>query len=133
MKFFTLYGKYRPLKHSFKYKIDWNKNSRSKFQTNVKNILYDFWRFDLVYEEFPVLGTRLTLDFYNYNKNIAVEVQGAQHLKYVEHFHQNRTNFLRQIKRDNKKLEFCELNSIKLIEIYPEDELSSASFAKLFV
>lgn len=133
MKFFTLYGKYKPVRNSYRYKIDWNKNSRSKFQTQVKKILYDFWNFDLVYEEFPVVGTRLSLDFFNYNKNIAVEVQGAQHLRYVEHFHRNKSNFLHQIKRDNKKLEFCELNSIKLIEIYPDDELSSANFAKFFV
>ena len=66
-----------------------------------------------------------------WNGKIAIEVQGAHHLQFVKHFHKTRANFVRQIKRDTKKLEFCEINSIKLIEIYPDDELSDEFFAKL--
>ena len=77
------------------------------------------------------MGTQLSLDFYNHNRKIAIEVQGAQHLKFVKHFHKTRANFVRQIRRDNKKLEFCEMNDIKLIEIYPDDELSEDFFANL--
>ena len=84
-----------------------------------------------MYEEFKVIGTQLSLDFYNHNKKIAIEVQGAQHLKFVKHFHKTRANFLRQIRRDDKKMDFCDLNDIQLLQIYPEDKLSEEFFAKL--
>ena len=56
------------------------------------------------------------------NKKIAIEVQGSQHTKYVEFFHGNRFQYLQQLKRDEKKLKFCEANDIALIEIYPKDK-----------
>ena len=36
-----------------------------------------------------------------------------------------------QLKRDNQKFDFCELNDIKLIEIFEKDKLSKAFFKKL--
>ena len=70
----------------------------------------------------------MSLDFYNANKRIAIEVQGAQHTKYVKHFHKNRYKFLDQLKRDQKKLDFCEINDIKLVEIYPNDTVDQSFF-----
>ena len=71
----------------------------------------------------------MTFDFYNPNKNVIVEVQGNQHLKHTPFFHgKSKSNFLSQIKRDNDKQKFCELNDIKLVEIYPEDKLSKELF-----
>lgn len=131
MKFLTAYGKEKPLRNPHKYKIDWNGKSRSKFQAEVRKYLYAHWKYDAVYEEFRVVGTQLSLDFYNHTRRIAIEVQGAQHLKFVKHFHKTRANFVRQIRRDNKKLEFCEINEIKLVEIYPDDQLSEEFFEKL--
>ena len=63
----------------------------------------------------------LSLDFYNANKKIAIEVQGDQHVKFVKHFHKTRLKYLEQLKRDQKKLDFCELNGIKLVEICLRD------------
>ena len=100
-------------------------------QKNVKKYLYGYWKYDAVYEEFKVAGTQLTLDFYNHSQKIAIEVQGAQHLQFVKHFHKTRANFLRQIRRDDKKMDFCEINNIKLLQIYPDDELSEEYFTKL--
>ena len=128
MKFYDSYGKTRNLKNPKKYLIDWDGSSRSKFQNNVKNFLKDYWLNDIVFEEFRVVGSRLSLDFYNANKKIAIEVQGAQHLKYVKHFHKNKLKYLDQLKRDQKKLDFCEINDIKLVEIYPKDKLSLTYF-----
>ena len=68
------------------------------------------------------------MDFYNANKKIAVEVQGDQHTKYVKHFHKNRLKYLDQLKRDQKKLDFCEFNDIKLVEIYSTDVISASLF-----
>ena len=128
MKFIDAYGKRRNLKNPKKYLINWEQTSRSKFQTQVKKFLYPYWKNDIVFEEFRVVGSRLTLDFYNANKKIAVEVQGAQHTKFVKFFHKNRLKYSDQLKRDQKKLDFCEANSIKLAEVYPNDVIAASLF-----
>ena len=128
MKFFDASGRRRNLKNAKKYLIDWDKQSRSKFQTYVKEFLRPYWKNDIVFEEFRVVGSRLTLDFYNANKKIAVEVQGAQHTKYVKFFHKTRLKYRDQLKRDEKKLDFCKANNIKLAEIYPQDEINASLF-----
>ena len=124
MKFKTLDGKEKTVKNIRNYVIDWDGKSRSKFQFNVKQFLKPYWKGDVVFEELKIVGTRLSLDFYNANKKVAIEVQGQQHFKYVKFFHGSRLNYLGQIKRDVKKIDFCEANSINLVEIYPNDELS---------
>lgn len=123
MQFTTLTNKKRKCRNLQKYLIDWSSDSRSKFQSEVKKFLKRYWLHNIVFEEFPIVGTRLSLDFYNANKKIAVEVQGRQHVKYVEFFHQNRSNFLSQLKRDQNKERFCEINEIKLITIYEKDTI----------
>jgi very-short-patch-repair endonuclease len=128
MKFYDSYGKLRNLKNARKYLIDWDCKSRSKFQKGVKDFLRPFWENDIVFEEFRIVGSRLSLDFYNANKKVAIEVQGAQHTKYVKHFHKNRLKYLDQLKRDQKKLDFCDTNDIKLVEIYPDDVVTASFF-----
>ncbi len=128
MKFYTVDGKLRNLKNPKKYRIDWEASSRSKFQKGVKDFLRNYWHLDIVFEEFRIVGSRLSLDFYNANKRIAIEVQGAQHTKYVKHFHKNRLKYLDQLKRDQKKLDFCERNDINLVEIYPNDDVTTSFF-----
>lgn len=131
MKFRTTSGRMATLKNASKYAIDWNRPSRSKFQTKVKEILYNKWFGDLVYEELRIAGTSLSLDFYNASKKIAIEVQGAQHLKFTSMFHKTKNDFLRQLKRDEKKLNFCRLNNIVLLEVYPQDKLDDDLLKRL--
>jgi hypothetical protein len=128
MKFKTLEGKERSVRNIKKFIINWDGKSRSKFQFNVKTFLKKYWSGDVVFEELKIVGTRMSLDFYNANKKIAIEVQGDQHIKYVPFFHGTRNNYLKQIKRDFKKIEFCEMNNIKLVEIYPTDEVNLKLF-----
>ena len=112
------------LKTPFKYLIKWNGSCRSKIQKRVKDLLYPYWFADVVFEEFPVVGSRLTLDFYNANRHIAVEVDGGQHYKYNKFFHNNsRQNFLNQLQRDDLKESFCRRNNIKLIRILESDKI----------
>lgn len=103
------------------HKVKWDAPCKSKFQKTVKDFFKEFWELDLVYEEMPLVGTRLRLDLANYSKKIAVEVQGAQHLKFNKFFHGNRNGFRRSLERDDKKTAWCEINSYKLVEIFPED------------
>lgn len=124
MIFLTTTGREQKLKNSTKYLIDWDKKCRSKLQKKVKDLLYPNWVSDVVFEELPVLGTRMTLDFYNANKKLAVEVDGNQHYKYNKFFHSNsRQNFLSQLQRDEKKEYFCEINQIKLVRILEKDTI----------
>jgi len=133
MKFKTLDGKERTVKNIKNCIINWDGKSRSKFQSEVKKFLKNYWQGDVVFEELKIVGSRLSIDFYNANTKVAIEVQGQQHFKFVKFFHVNRNGYLRQLKRDVKKNEFCDLNNIKLIEIYPNDELSKDFFKKFGV
>ena len=133
MTFETLLGKRRRLKKPLNYLIDWEKGSRSKLQAKVKDFLKVFWDGDVVFEEFHVVGSSVTLDFYNATKNIEIEVQGKQHTKYNKFFHkENKINYLNQLKRDDEKLAFCDLNHIKLLEVHEGrvdfDELHKSIF-----
>lgn len=129
MRFKTLTGATRTVKKAKNFLIDWDGSSRSKIQYNTKQFLKKYWSNHIVFEEFPVAGTKLSLDFYNANKKIAVEVQGKQHTKYVPFFHgKNKINYINQLKRDQDKLKFCELNDIQLVEIYDGEEVTEKLF-----
>lgn len=131
MKFKTLYGSFKRVPKIRNYIIDWDSKSRSKLQFSVKQYLKDYWHNHVVFEEFPVAGTKMSLDFYNATKNIAIEVQGAQHRRYVSHFHGgHKLNYLDQVRRDKQKSDFCKLNDINLIEIYDTDKLNKDLFLK---
>jgi len=134
MKFKTLFGATRSISNPKKYLIDWDAKSKSKIQKSTKDFLKEYWEKYIVFEEFPVAGTKMSLDFYNATKKIAIEVQGAQHTKYTPFFHgDNKYNYLSQLRRDQDKLKFCEVNSILLIEIYKKEELNKGFFKKLGV
>lgn len=131
MKLKNLSGRY-VYKNVNSKRIDWGKKSRSKIQFSVKEILHDLWKNDIVYEEFPVYGTRLSLDFYNATLDVAIEVQGAQHTSYNKFFHGgNQAAFIDQLRRDRDKDEFCEMNEIKLVKIFEKEKRNiSVDFVK---
>ena len=133
MKFIALSGAEKPLRNAKKYKIRWNQNSRSLFQTDVKLFLSRFWQSDDVYEEFPLVGSLLTYDIYNATKKIAVEVQGKQHTEFVKYFHGNRLKFLEQLKRDKMKEDYAEINGITLVTVFPDDDICKELFAEFGV
>lgn len=121
MKLLTLAG--RPMERSVnRYRIVWEKKSRSKIQFRVKQLLKVVWDTHIVFEEFPVFGTKMKVDFYNATKKVAIEVNGPQHDKFNKFFHDNsRLQFLKGIKRDTLKYQWLEKNGIFLIEIIEED------------
>ena len=129
MRLYNVYGKLQSRKVS-KYLIDWNTKSKSNIQFKTKQFLKPYWQNHIVYEEFPVYGTRLKVDFINATKKIAVEVNGTQHSKFNKFFHNNsRANYLESIKRDVKKAQWLEKNNINLIEI---DEKEAYKLSKEF-
>ena len=131
MLFKTINGGAKRVRKIRKYIIDWEASSRSKMQFSVKKFLKKYWKNQVVFEELPVAGTKMTIDFYNATKRIAIEVQGAQHTRYVPHFHNNqKINFLHQLRRDKQKRDFCKLNNIKLIEVHDGDKLDNKLLKK---
>tara|TARA_R110000772_G_scaffold213627_1_gene324188 strand:+ start:5808 stop:6215 length:408 start_codon:yes stop_codon:yes gene_type:complete len=122
MKFIGLDGKKKTLAKAQNYRIDWDGYCRSNFQREVRSFLRPFWGKDVVFEEFRLVGTRLSLDFYNASLKVAIEVQGQQHTKYVGFFHKNRQALRKQFERDEQKLKFCKLNDINLVELYTIEE-----------
>jgi very-short-patch-repair endonuclease len=128
MIFKTLQGSTKRINKAHKYRVNWSGKSRSKIQFKVKCLLKKIWDHHVVFEEFPVAGSKMSLDFYNATIKIAVEVQGQQHTSYTPFFHgKNKANYIAQLRRDHEKRQFCEENNIKLIEIYYNDELSIKS------
>ena len=105
-----------------KYLINWNKKSRSKLQKRAKDFLKTYWKAHIVYEEFPVYGTRLKVDILNATIKVAVEVNGPQHSSFNKFFHGNsRAKYLSSIKRDYQKGLWLEKNGYKLIELEESD------------
>jgi len=121
MKFKTTTGSIKRVKNFKKHFIDWEADSKSILQKKVKHFLFDFWRYDVVLEEFPIPGSLLSLDFFNANKRIAIEVQGGQHRKYIPYFHKRKGDWLNQQYRDADKFNFCDINNITLLEIEEND------------
>ena len=124
MKLYNIYGKVAS-KNVSQYLIDWDASSRSKVQFKTKQFLKKYWKNHIVYEEFPVFGSRLKVDIINATLRIAVEVHGNQHSAYNKFFHgDSRLNYLKSIKRDVAKEKCLSLNKFQLLEVY-EDEVKN--------
>jgi hypothetical protein len=59
----------------------------------------------------------LELDCYNDELKLALEYNGAQHYKYIPHFHRSKEAFHNQKYRDEIKKYKCKENGIRLIEV----------------
>ena len=117
MRLYDIHGNLTS-KNVTKYLIDWRKNSRSKLQTKVKRFLQRYWKNQTIYEEFPVFGTKMKVDFLNSTIKVAIEVQGTQHRKFNPFFHSNsRAKYLSSIKRDMQKATWLEQNNFTLVEL----------------
>ena len=63
-------------------------------------------------------GQKLFFDFYIKELSCYVECQGAQHTKFIKHFHGNMDGFYAQKYRDNLKIEYVQSKNMYLIRIY---------------
>ena len=110
-------------KNDSKYRIKWDQSSRSKEQTKLKQFLYQYWKNDIVFEEYLLPFCLLRADFLNASKKIAIEHMGTGcHNEYNPFFHnQNRMNYLSSIKRDIKKVEILQKNGFTVLETFTSD------------
>jgi very-short-patch-repair endonuclease len=126
MRLYNIYGRLVS-RNVQRYRINWDKKSRSKIQFKIKQLLKPFWENQIVYEEFPVYGSKMKVDILNATKKVAVEIQGRQHSEFNKFFHKNsRTEYLQSIKRDQEKALWLQQNSFELIEI-TEEEIKNSS------
>jgi very-short-patch-repair endonuclease len=89
--------------------------------------LRPYWTPHIVFEEFPVFGSKLKVDILNATMKIAVEVNGKQHEGYNKFFHRgNPANYLRGFHNDEKKFQWLKRNGYFLVEI-GEDEVNDLS------
>lgn len=121
MRLYSVTGKLIS-KNVSKYRVDWNSKSKSNLQFEVKQFLRQYWENHIVYEEFPVYGSRMRVDFINATRKIAIEVNGAQHSSFNKFFHNNsRAKYLSSIRRDYEKYEWLMKNQFKFIELEQKD------------
>lgn len=92
--------------------------------------------YDTIKELFPHLtiieekyinykGVRLYFDFYIREMGLFIEVQGAQHYNYNDHFHSSSEDFKKQKYRDNLKIEYIQNNeSVSLLRIRYNEEVT---------
>lgn len=125
MTFLDLKGRKKSITNIRRYYVDWSGGTRSKGQTALKKFLYPYWKDKIIFEEMPLVGSRMSFDIVNITDKLIIEHQGVQHQKFVKHFHGTRTGkFLGQIKRDMKKHEWAELNGFTLLETYSEADFT---------
>lgn len=65
----------------------------------------------------PETNHNLELDCYNDELKIAVEYSGYQHYVFPNRFHKTYDEFIKQVRRDQFKVEMCDRNGIYLITV----------------
>lgn len=94
--------------------------SKSQFQYTIGQQLAGQYPHDVIFEEVHVPGDGFILDFFIPSLSLVVECHGQQHVRHIRHFHKTKRDFHRQQKIDQRKRDWCSLNSFRLIEIYDE-------------
>jgi hypothetical protein len=103
-----------------KYRINWDRVI-SKPQKRVKDIICPYWFGQDVYEELCIPSSKLRIDLINLSMGVVIEVSPLQHQQYNEFLHGSRLNFLSAQKRDLQKVDWCEVNNFRYVEIDEED------------
>jgi hypothetical protein len=96
-----------------------SKKFKSKYHLMAHDLIKTIYPLYTVYEETKLPGckTALYLDLFVPNVQLAIEIQGESHFKFIPHFHTNIIGYAQAIARDREKREWCEINEISLIEL----------------
>lgn len=100
----------------------------SKIANKVYDILRELFPHNRIQKEHYVnfKGTKLFFDFFLPDFGIFVEVQGQQHDKYVQHFHDSKEQFLESKKRDNLKITYVQESEwLNLIRINHNEDITA--------
>ncbi len=131
MKFKTLSGKIISVQLRKK-TLCRDVSNRSKGQINLGNLLKAIYGPVEIFEEFIIPDSKLSLDFFLPKRKLALEFQGKQHYTINNFFHKNKQDFINQQKRDLRKMEWCQINGITLVEIN-NDKISLVELKGLII
>lgn len=119
MKVIGLDGKYYNLSI-----ISQKRANASKLHLLARQLLKEIFPLEVILEEVSLPGSKterrkkpLFADFFVPGRKVLVEVNGEQHSKFNNYFHQNKLDFYMGQVRDADKREWCDINDIKLIEL----------------
>jgi hypothetical protein len=122
MRVWDINNRRQVLIRTHEYNINWQKGGSSKLETRFKELIFPYWSNQIVLEQLRIPSSLLRIDFLNCNKKLAVEINGPQHGRFNKHFHRNSSaNWLASIKRDMKKIAWCEKNGITVLELVEDD------------
>lgn len=98
------------------YTVDKNSSTaKSNPHLIARQLLKEEFPTDPILEEVPLPGEQLYFDFYLPRRKLAIEVHGEQHFKFVAFFHGDKNGFMRCMANDQRKIEWCKLNGIKIL------------------
>jgi len=108
----------RPSRYKMKSRAECRSGAQFRFGQRLKQL----FPYSNILEEFglPQSGA-LALDFWLPTEGFAFEIQGAQHTKFVKHFHRDIQGFRKQQVNDSRKKRWCGLNDITLICVRDTD------------
>lgn len=103
---------------------DYSVSIESKINTNasknhiaIRELIKEMFPFENVVEEFSIPSTRLKCDFFLPSKRMVIEIHGEQHYSFNSHFFSSKKEFYQAKARDNKKIEWAEMNDFTLITL----------------
>jgi len=98
-----------------------DKRHRSKNHLRAREILRKLFPRDRILEEVSLPGSNrkgrnslLYADFFIPSHKLIVEVHGQQHYEFVEFYHKTKGEYYRSRKRDRDKIDWCEMNSLRI-------------------
>jgi hypothetical protein len=94
---------------------------RSELHLRCRELLRKLYPTQPILEEVPIPGENLFCDFYLPRRNMVIECNGEQHYTFMRHFHGTYTSFAKHKARDERKLQWCNINNIKFI-VLPYNE-----------
>lgn len=87
----------------------------SSFEKVVRSILLESGvRFEQEKQFKDLYNGLYRFDFYLPEQNCVLEVNGGQHYVYTKQFYSNRSDFLKALERDRRKISYCLANDIKI-------------------
>ena len=102
---------------------------KSSIHKKAKILLDTIFPYDRILEEVSLPSTKtqfrrgmLRADFFIPNRDLVVEVHGEQHYKFNNFFYKDKLSFYRAKVRDVDKKEWCELNNIRLVALYYNED-----------
>ncbi len=97
---------------------------KSSYHEAARKLLKEKYSTMSILEEVSIpvrTGQTCYLDFYIPLLKKAVEAHGEQHYQMSYHFHGSLKGFANQRKRDNEKVEWCDINNIELVILAFDD------------